>query len=122
SFVLDTALDPLADGKAKRAGAMRTRAVATRTTLLLARLRYHVTTTKGSETWQTLAEETLPLAFTGAGSERRWLEFASAEPLLHSEPAGNLPPVQAQQFVEAATADLDDLAGYLAELAHDRAE
>ena len=34
SYVLDTALDPLADGQATRAGAMRTRAVGVRTTLI----------------------------------------------------------------------------------------
>lgn len=122
SFVLDTALDPLGGGRAKRAGAMRTRVVDTRTTLLLARLRYHVTTTRGAETWQMLAEETLPLAFTGASNERRWLEFAAVEPLLHAEPAGNLAPVQARQFVEAAITDLGDMADYLDGLAQARAE
>ena len=47
SYVVDTALDPQLAGKAKRAGATRTRAVATRTTLLLVRLRFDVVTRSG---------------------------------------------------------------------------
>ena len=50
SYVLDTALDPHLDGAARRAGVMLTTAVATRTTLLLTRFRYHLTTTRGDDT------------------------------------------------------------------------
>lgn len=77
SYVLDTALDahlPPDEVAAARAGAMRTRAVARRTTLLLVRYRYHLTTHAGrgadARSWQTLAEETLPLAFEGTPAAR----------------------------------------------------
>lgn len=122
SYVLDTALDPLADGQATRAGAMRTHAVRVRTTLVLARLRFHVITSRGDERWQTLAEETLPLAFTGSGADRRWLEQEDAERLLHAEPAGNIAPVQARQFVAAALNEIAGARDRLTSLAGERAE
>ena len=51
SYVLDTALDPTLNGVAHRAGAVRTRAVQTRTTLLLLRLHFHILTQRdGRET------------------------------------------------------------------------
>ena len=46
AYVMDAALDPLLDGRARRCGAIRTAAVATRTTLLLLRLRHHVVTVR----------------------------------------------------------------------------
>jgi hypothetical protein len=42
TYVVDTSLDSLLEGVAKRAGVMRTHAVTTRTTLLLVRFRYHL--------------------------------------------------------------------------------
>ncbi len=44
TYVMDTALDAAAGGVARRCGAIRTGAVACRTTLLLVRCRYHIVT------------------------------------------------------------------------------
>jgi superfamily II DNA or RNA helicase len=109
NYVLDTALDPLLAERAKRAGAMRTKAVMTRTTLLLARFRYHVTTTRGDESWQTLAEETFPLAFEGAPEAAEWLRAEQAEALLEAVPAGNIAPPQMRAFLERAAQGLGEL-------------
>ena len=41
-YVMDAALDPLGEGKARRCGVIRTRAVERSTTLLVLRIRYHI--------------------------------------------------------------------------------
>ena len=53
---MDTALDPLADGVARGAGAIRTRAVTGRTTLLPVRYRFDLETTTGTESRIELCE------------------------------------------------------------------
>ena len=73
SYVLDTALDPHTPSRAARAGVMRTNAVSVRTTMLLVRYRYHLSTTRGNDTWETLAEDTIPLAYTGTPDDAHWL-------------------------------------------------
>ena len=64
NYVMNTALDTLDTGdddqpRARRAGAIRTRAVQGRTTLLLLRLRYHLITRIGDTERQLLAEDSL---------------------------------------------------------------
>jgi hypothetical protein len=49
TYVMDTALDPLGQGLARRCGVVRTSRVARRTTLLLVRLRYHIITRHGEQ-------------------------------------------------------------------------
>jgi superfamily II DNA or RNA helicase len=130
SYVLDTALDPHADPdevRAARAGAMRTRAVQRRTTLLLARFRFHLTTRQGSgedaESWQTLAEETLPLAFEGTPSSPdgvRWLPDEEAEALLLATPDANVAPPQARAAVGAVLAELPEVLLRLDQVATER--
>jgi hypothetical protein len=122
TYVLDTALDPLADGVARRAGMMRTRAVSTRTTLLLVRFRYHLTTTRGGESWQLLAEESVPLAFTGAPDAAVWLVPDETEPLLDAEPAANVQYEQARQFVSRVIEGFSHLTPKLEEIAVTRSQ
>ena len=87
---------------------MLTNAVTTRTTLLLTRFRYHLTTTRGDDTWQTLAEDVVPLAFTGAPGAAQWLDPDDASALLDATPSGNIDPGQAhhmfERFLEGVTA------------------
>lgn len=113
TYVLDTALDEHLDGAAKRAGVMRTRAVTTRTTLLLARFRYHLTTTQGDLTWQTFAEDIVPLAYQGNPDTARWLTDDAAAALLTAEPSANIDAGQAreyhQRFLDHSTALLPHL-------------
>ena len=117
TYLVDTALDPLQGGVAKRAGVMRTKAVTIRTTLLLVRLRYHLSTTRGSESWQLLAEEVLPLAFTGAPEAAVWLPPAKAEALFEAEPAANVAFEQAHTFIARVTDGFGQLMPYLQEIA-----
>lgn len=120
TYVVDTALDPLLAGAAKRAGVMRTRAVTVRTTLLLVRFRHHLTTTRGGQSWQLLAEEALPLAFTGAPEEAVWLAPEAAEALLEAEPDANIAHAQAKSFVERVLAGFSQLTPRLEAIARQR--
>jgi superfamily II DNA or RNA helicase len=122
TYVVDTALDPLLEGVAKRAGVMRTHAVTTRTTLLLARFRYHLITTRGGESWQLLAEEALPLAFTGAPEDASWLPSEATEPLLEAEPSGNVAHAQAQAFLQRVIDGFDHVRPILEGTARGRSE
>lgn len=122
SWVLDTALDPKAGGVARRCGALRTNAVARRTTLLLVRFRFHVVTEKGrDERRELLAEEAALLAFAGAPASADWLDPAAAEALLDAAPTGNLDPGLARDAVHKVVADLAALDPFLTIAARDRA-
>jgi hypothetical protein len=92
SFMLDTALDPILDGPASRSGAIRTAAVTTRTTLVLARYRFHIETPLR----MLLAEDCGLVAFTGDFTE------VEPEPLLAAEPSGNVTAEQASAVIQAA--------------------
>ena len=102
---LDTALDPHGRAAAPRAAAsIRTRAVATRTTLLLVRFRFHLTVTPRDRRPARAARRgrRRSLAFAGAPDEpdlarRR----ATAERCSRAEPDGNVAPEQARELVAA---------------------
>ncbi len=100
AYVMDAALDPLLEGLARRCGAIRTRAVEQRTTLLLVRLRYHILAQKGDDETALLAEDCQLLGFTGAPTAARWLSPDEAEALLDAQPAANITPQQATAFIQ----------------------
>jgi superfamily II DNA or RNA helicase len=101
SHVMDTALDPLLEGVAKRCGAIRTRAVTQTTTLLLLRLRYHIVTTgRTGDGAPLLAEDCQVVGFRGRPADPDWLAPAEAEALLPAEPDADLTPVQATPLIE----------------------
>ncbi len=104
-FVMDSALDPLLDGKARRAGAIRTSHVQKRTTLLLIRARFHIITITGSLELPLLAEECILAGFTGAPAQAEWLPPAELELLLAALPEGNIAKEQGSDFVRRITAD-----------------
>jgi hypothetical protein len=111
SYVLDTALDPLQEGPAARAGVVRTDAVTVRTTLLVVRYRFDVVLERGAR--QLLAEDAGVHAYTGSAESPRWLEDDEVEALLHAEPAGNVSREQAREFLGAAIDGLPGLASVL---------
>jgi superfamily II DNA or RNA helicase len=121
AVVLDSALDPHANGAARRAGVMRTTAVTTRTVLLLARFRYQITTTFGPETWDTIAEDTVPLAFTGTPNAVTWLDETATLALLDAQPAANVDPGQARHTIERVLDDPAPLQAHLERAARERA-
>jgi hypothetical protein len=65
-----------------------TSAVAARTTLLLARFRFHLRTA-GKEGETLLCEEIAPLAATGSADSPQWLTGADSERMLAATPEGN---------------------------------
>jgi hypothetical protein len=99
THVLDTALDPLGEGVARRCGAIRTRAVTATTTLLLLRYRFHLTTRRGGATTQMLAEACDLAGFQGSPAAPTWLTAEQAETLLAAEPDQNVPPALATQLL-----------------------
>ncbi|MFN8188062.1 MAG: helicase-related protein [Gaiellales bacterium] len=119
-YVVDTALDEQLAGVAKRVGAMRTRAVETRTTLLLVRVRYDVVTRRrGEEDHAQIAEESLTLAFGGAPESAGWLVEEMVAPLLDAAPDGNVTPEAAREAVSRVLDGVSELRQHLDEVARD---
>ena len=117
----DTALDPIQRSVARRAGAIRTRAVKRRTTALLIRLRFDIVTHRGDDERRMLAEECRLVAFAGPPEAAEFLDDGAAEALLASEPDDNVPPEQARSFVRRVIDGYPLLAPQLAEVAAERA-
>ena len=92
SWTLDQALDPVArDARpvAARCGVVSTSAVSARTTLLVARFRYHLQIA-GADAETILCEEIVPLACTGPADAPQWLTPEEGERLLAARPERNL--------------------------------
>lgn len=107
--VLDSALDPLGDGIAARIGAMRTRGVGTRTTILLVRYRFDLEETHEAGSSTELCEECRLLAFSGPPDRAAWLDGASAESLLGLKPEGNVAPELARDFASKVVEGMERL-------------
>lgn len=126
NYVLNTALDSarMANGErhARRAGAIRTRAVARRTTLLLLRLRYHLNTTMRDARRQLLAEDSLSLAFTGSPQNATWLSDEGTEALLDAEPHGQMHLDDAVYFVGKVIEGYEHIAPHLNDVARARGD
>ena len=121
AYVMDTALDPIEDSRARRSGAVRTKLVERRTTVLLVRFRYHILTTMGEETRQLLAEDCQTLAFEGAPDNAAWIDTTLAERLMNMErPDENIDPMQAVDFVGRVIAGFEHLAPKLETIAEQR--
>lgn len=116
-YVLNSALDPLLGGLARRAGVVRSKAVTARTVLLLLRLRFHIITTTKDGDRHLLAEDALLTAFTGEANKPAWLTEADAEALLNLKPDASVPPDLAIQQLESVTCHLPELTAKLDELA-----
>ncbi|WP_341925233.1 helicase-related protein [Nocardioides psychrotolerans] len=124
-YVLESALDPTVaphERPARRAGVMMTDAVGTRTTLLLVRLRFHLTLPTPSGPRQKVAEDACVLAFEGSPEAAAWLPDEDAERLVGAQPSGNVPPAVAQQWMGGILRGLDDLQPVLAQVAEHRAQ
>jgi superfamily II DNA or RNA helicase len=122
NYVLNSALDREMGGIARRAGVIRTRAVDTRTALLLLRLRFHIITTIQKEDRQLLAEDSLIAAFTGQPDSPFWLDESPAEALLSADPEGKVGPDVARDNLNSITSKIDGLLGRLDDLARKRGE
>jgi len=122
SHLVGTAIDDPAASKAARSGAIRTKAVTKRTTLLLLRLRFHILRTVGSDTNELLAEECCIVGFEGAAEQAAWLSPEQAESLLTAVPDANIAPEQSRQFVGKVVEAAPALAPWLDSFAAERAK
>src|SRR5439155_677338 len=121
AHVVDGAIDPVVDGPARRCGAIRTRAVGLRTTLLVVRHRFEITERRRDGVRTEIAEECRLLAFRGAPEQAAWLDDAGAKALLDVWPDANIAPEQATEFVRKVIGSLDRLTDHLVADAQARA-
>jgi superfamily II DNA or RNA helicase len=120
AYVLNSALDPLLGGLARRAGVIRSKAVTTRTVLMLLRLRFHIVTTTREGERHLLAEDALLTAFTGDPATPQWLPEADAEKLVTVKPDVSVPPDIAIHQLASVTDHLPGMASVLGEFARKR--
>jgi superfamily II DNA or RNA helicase len=120
AYILDSALDPLGQAKATRCGVIRSDAVRRRTTLLLLRLRYQISSPGTADDTPLLAEDAQVVAFAGSADAPEWLLPEEAERLLTVEPTANTGPGQAADAVEKVIVSLDQLREHLNEFARAR--
>lgn len=122
SWIVERALERAVDGPAARSGAIRTRAVETRTTVLILRARMHLDLTQHGETSSLLAEECFVAGFQGQmRSDVAWLPPEQAETLLRAEPAANVHPAQREAWLREALDGLPALRPAIDALARERA-
>lgn len=124
-YVLESALDPTVpenERPARRAGVMRTRAVQTRTTLLLVRLRFqlHLPTPHGIQ--HRVAEDARVLAFEGPPHDAVWLPDDRAEELLAANPSANVVEGVAQDAISKVLDRLPALGPHLEAVADEHAD
>ncbi|NPV58934.1 MAG: DEAD/DEAH box helicase [Actinobacteria bacterium] len=118
--LLEEALAAKEGSVASRCGVMRTSRVDRRTTLLLLRCRYTLTTPDAGDL---LAEEVLPLAFTGSPPDGvSWLNREEAVALLReAEPEENVSPQARTEALEKARTWYEDLKGEIRGILEERA-
>ena len=122
SHILEEALNKNSETRAKRCGAIRTRAVKTRTTLLILRLRFNLLT-KFKDYEKTLfAEECQVVAFSGPPEKPQWLDRESALSLLSVEPDDIIYPEQAISFVSRVVSGYKNLIPYIEKIAYSQAQ
>jgi len=122
SYLGGQALDGTQNAIAARCGAIRTRAVETRTHLILLRLRIHLEIKQRDRTTPLLAEECVVAAFKGRPANPQWLPTGDAEALLAAEPAANVVPEQGKIWLDEVLRDLARLDEGIDRLAQQRAD
>jgi hypothetical protein len=122
-YIMDTALDMLDEGVARRCGVIRTRSVTRRTTRLLVRFRYHIIITRHGYTEQPLlAEDCHVLTFAGSPQQAEWLDDEASETLLHARADANIAPDQAQHFLRLVIDGFEAIRPYLDGVARQRGQ
>ncbi|MEV0661718.1 DEAD/DEAH box helicase [Actinomadura luteofluorescens] len=115
--LLNAALDSQTDGPrpARRCGVIRTRAVTTRTTLLLVRYRFHLTLPSRVGERQLVAEDARLLAFEGSPADAAWLPPEDAVHLLHATADENTDPTFGERTMRRVLDALPDATDHLHE-------
>ena len=127
NHVLETAIDPLSGDAvrypaARRCGAIRTKAVDKRTTLLLVRFRYHIIQIQNNVERPLLAEDCRLLAFSGSPQSAVWLNEEEAEKLLLAQPDGEILQEQRVEYVQKVVEGFELLRSRLDQAATQRGE
>lgn len=126
-YLLEAALDEgrvtdeLGAEAVARAGAIFTVAVATRTTVLLVRLRHQLTVSLRGNSRLLLCEETLAIGVP-AGEESALLDDDAARALMAAEPSRNMPPALRDQHIQRALDLLPSWQPILEAVARSRAQ
>ena len=121
-FIMQSALDPISTGRARRCGVIRTRAVDVRTTLLLVRCRFQIVATQNKVERQILAEDCLLAAFSGSPQSPAWLPQEQAEKLLEAQPSGNIGEDLARPHVQKILDGISELQVRLEQLVIERGQ
>ena len=116
-YMLNSALDREVDGIARRAGVVRTRAVTSRTVLLLLRMRYHIVTKVRNSERSLLAEDALLVGFTGEPRSPAWLSETDVEALLGVKPDASVTADVARQQIESISSQIEALRPALDQIA-----
>ena len=113
NYIVDTALNATDQAVAKRIGAIRTKIVITRTTLLLVRFRFHIKTIEQEFQKELLAEECRIFGFEGSPKNATWLPPEKIESILIASPDANIVPEVATNFISEIVESNGDLTPYL---------
>jgi hypothetical protein len=122
-WVLDQALGSVdVDGQAlgSRCGVISTSAVTVRTTLMIARFRYHLKPA-GADADTILCEEIVPLACQGSSATPQWRSAEESEALLDASPERNLVRTAIDQQLDLLLPSLPDFQRGLEAVAYERA-
>ncbi len=120
SWLAQNALDPMGENIVSRSGAMRTASVVKRTTLLLCRFRFQISTSGEVENTN-LAEECVALAFSGSPRNAVWLSDSEAVALMEAEPTENIGRELAAGWIAKVEEGLPDLMPHIEEYQKERA-
>ena len=120
AYVLESALDQVLEGPAKRCGMVKTEAVSIRTILMLIRLRYHILVAGRPQ--PILAEDQVLVGFEGSPDNPTWLSEASLLPLLEALPAANLPIGPARDQLQRLIDGIGDMGAHISEIAKTRGQ
>jgi superfamily II DNA or RNA helicase len=122
NYIINTSLDSNSNDSSRRCGVIRTNKVEKRTTVILARFRYHIIDkVKGQENIL-LAEDCQLIAFTGSPQNAEWLDQKSAEVLLSAAPTSNIDPEQAKDFLQRIIDNFEYIKPNIEEIAKQRGE
>jgi len=122
AYVMNTALDPLLTGVARRAGVIKNRKVTRRTTLLLLRLRYHIVVIGERGDRALLAEDSIVVPFAGSPQNPEWLPQEQSSDYLALEPEQNVAPDIAANFIRKIVEGFGNLQPHLEKVAHHRGD
>ena len=119
TYLMDTALDPISESVAGRAGVTRTSGVEKRTTALLLRFRFHL---QRQQEQPLLAEDCQLVAFEGSAENADWLAPQQAEGLLQLSPSANVAHGLARSSISRVLENLPHLRDDLNLFAREKAD